>query len=92
MERSRVGIRDLRQNLSVYVERVLTGEVFEVTDRGTPVALLGPLPEASTPLARLIREGRATAPVGDLLELGLPEGEPTTDASDALQELREDRL
>lgn len=92
MKRPRVGIRDLRQNLSVYVERVLTGEVFEVTDRGTPVALLGPLPDAATPLGRLVREGRATPASGDLLELGVPRGRTTTDASEALQEQREDRL
>ena len=92
MQRARVGIRELRQNLSVYVRRVLEGDTFEVTEHGRPVALLGPLPEASTPLARLIREGRVRPPTGDLLELGLPPGPETTELSDALQELREDRF
>jgi hypothetical protein len=36
----RVGVRELRQNLSVYLRRVLKGESFEVTDRGRTVAVL----------------------------------------------------
>jgi prevent-host-death family protein len=92
MERARVGIRELRQNLSVYVRRVLQGDTFEVTDRGQPVALLGPLPEASTPLARLVREGRVIPATGDVFELGLPEGPESTELSDALQAEREDRF
>ena len=39
-----VGVRELRQNLSVYLRRVEAGESLPVTDRGRPVALLGPLP------------------------------------------------
>ncbi|HXI18655.1 MAG TPA: type II toxin-antitoxin system prevent-host-death family antitoxin [Chloroflexota bacterium] len=39
-----VGVRELRQNLSVYLRRVEAGETLRVTDRGRPVALLGPLP------------------------------------------------
>jgi prevent-host-death family protein len=92
MERARVGIRELRQNLSVYVRRVLQGDTFEVTDHGRSVALLGPLPEASTPLQRLVREGRVEPAEGDLLDLGMPPGPVTTKASEALQEQREERL
>ena len=36
----RVGVRELRQNLSVYLRRVEQGEAFEVTDHGRPVARL----------------------------------------------------
>jgi prevent-host-death family protein len=68
----RAGVRELRQNLSVYLRRVLEGRTIEVTERGRAVALLVPLPTASTPLARLIASGRATAPKGDLLELDRP--------------------
>ena len=92
VQRARVGIRELRQNLSVYVERVLKGDSFEVTDRGRPVALLGPLPERSTALQRLIAEGRVIPAKGDLLDLGMPQGPVTTEASDALMADREDRL
>lgn len=92
MKRQRVGIRELRQDLSVYVRRVLRGDTFEVTEHGRPVALLGPLPEASTPLGRLVREGRVRPPAAELLDLGLPAGRSTTVASEALQAERDDRL
>jgi prevent-host-death family protein len=37
---STVGVRELRQNLSVYLGRVSAGERFVVTDRREPVAEL----------------------------------------------------
>jgi prevent-host-death family protein len=40
-----VGVRELRQNLSVYLRRVARGERFIVTDRREPVAELVPLAE-----------------------------------------------
>ncbi|MYB18264.1 MAG: type II toxin-antitoxin system prevent-host-death family antitoxin [Holophagales bacterium] len=89
---SRVGIRELRQNLSVYIRRIRQGERFEVTDRGRPVGLLLPLSRDMSPLERLIAEGRATRPVGDLLDLPPPTGEPSTEVSDLLIADREDRL
>ncbi len=39
----RIGVRELRQHASRYLERVRRGESLEVTDRGTPVALLVPV-------------------------------------------------
>lgn len=90
---SRVGIRELRQNLSVYVRRLDHGERFEVTDRGRPVGLLLPFPNKTmSPLERLIAEGRATRPKGNLLDLPPPMGEVSTKASEALMADREDRL
>jgi len=92
-ERSRVGVRELRQNLSVYLRRVCAGETLEVTERGRAVAILAPLPEASSPLGRLVIEGRARAPVGDVLELGAPAGGAvSTRLSEALREEREERV
>jgi prevent-host-death family protein len=89
---ARVGVRELRQNLSIYLDRIRAGEWFEVTDRGHPVAALIPLPKPSTALDRLIATGRVAAPEGDLLELPLPKGRPSTRGSDALAEQREERL
>lgn len=43
MTDEKVGIRELRQNLSVYVDRVREGERFIVTDHNEPVAELGPV-------------------------------------------------
>ncbi len=39
-----VGVRDLKQHLSEYLDRAERGELVRVTDRGRPKALLGPLP------------------------------------------------
>jgi antitoxin (DNA-binding transcriptional repressor) of toxin-antitoxin stability system len=59
----RVGVRELRQNLSVHLRRIAEGETLEVTDRGRPVALLSPLPGAlNGPVARLVEQGRLVRP------------------------------
>ncbi len=52
-----IGVRDLRQNASKWLRRVAEGECYEVTMRGEPVALLGPLPRSDDPLARLAARG-----------------------------------
>jgi prevent-host-death family protein len=39
-----VGVRELKQHLSEYLDRAEGGEVVRVTDRGRPKALLVPLP------------------------------------------------
>lgn len=60
MDRVEVGIRDLRLNLSRYVARARRGTNVIVTDRGQPVARLGPLEEGEDTFARLVREGVIT--------------------------------
>jgi prevent-host-death family protein len=65
---ARVGVRELRQNLSVYLDRVKEGEILEVTEHGHAVALLTPLPRSTmSTLDRLIAEGRVTPGSGDLM-------------------------
>jgi prevent-host-death family protein len=39
-----VGVRELKQRLSEYLDRAERGELLVVTDRGRPKAVLGPLP------------------------------------------------
>jgi len=39
-----VGIRELKQHLSEYLDRAELGEVLRVTYRGRPKAVLGPVP------------------------------------------------
>ena len=39
-----VGIRELKQHLSEYLDRAERGEILRVTDRGRPKAVLGPVP------------------------------------------------
>jgi prevent-host-death family protein len=87
-----VGVRELRQNLSVYLERVAAGTVFRVTDRGRAVALLVPLPAHATAAERLVASGRAAPPTGDVLALGRPTVRPRTSLTEALRQVREDRL
>jgi prevent-host-death family protein len=92
----RVGVRELRQNLSVYLERVVAGESLEVTDRGRSVAMLVPLRPGATLVDRLIASGRAIPARGDLLT-GAPSPERIPKglgerAQRALQELREDKI
>ena len=64
-----IGVRELRQHASVYLERVKKGESIEVTERGVPIAVLGPIAvEKPSILDRLIAEGRATPAKRDLAE------------------------
>ncbi len=53
---TRVGIRELRQRASELLRRVASGETFEVTDRGRPVAILSPPPQKG-PLERMRETG-----------------------------------
>lgn len=64
----RAGIRELRQNASSLIRRVIEGETIEVTERGRPVARIVPLHGRSV-LDQMIAEGRATPARGDLLDL-----------------------
>lgn len=50
------GIRELRDHLSKYLERVRDGEEVIVTDRGTAVARVVPI-EQPRPYDRLVAEG-----------------------------------
>ncbi|HEU4463260.1 MAG TPA: type II toxin-antitoxin system prevent-host-death family antitoxin [Solirubrobacterales bacterium] len=91
----RVGVRELRQNLSKYLTEVKQGETFLVTERGVEVARLVPSGPADSPIARLVAERGATMPRGDLLahaaESDLPPagGPPSLEV---LEEMREERL
>ncbi len=38
-----VAVRELKARLSAYLERAAAGELITVTDRGRPVAVLGPV-------------------------------------------------
>jgi prevent-host-death family protein len=66
-----VGVRELRQRASELLRRVEAGETFEVTDRGRPVAVLGPVRDGS-PLERLRGSGDLEPARGDLSELPAP--------------------
>ena len=61
-----VGVRELKQHLSEYLERAAQGETIRVTDRGQPKAILGPVPGmgrvASGIAEGWIRKGEDTQP------------------------------
>ncbi|HYM45365.1 MAG TPA: type II toxin-antitoxin system prevent-host-death family antitoxin [Solirubrobacteraceae bacterium] len=64
-----VGVRELRQNLSRYLERVKEGETLTVTERGHEVARLVPShPDVDPVYLRLAEKYGATIPKGDLVE------------------------
>jgi len=65
----RIGLRELRQNASKYLERVEGGETIEVARRGQVVGLLVPAPRPGG-RARLEAEGAITPATLDLLDLG----------------------
>jgi antitoxin (DNA-binding transcriptional repressor) of toxin-antitoxin stability system len=89
---TRVGVRELRQGLSIYLRRVVGGEILQVTERGRAVAILAPLASGSTATERLVAAGRATAARGDVRELGLPRsGRASRRVSAALRDLRAER-
>ena len=63
---SAIGVRELRQNLSIYLDRVKKGEALTVTEHGTAVAILRPLPTERSTLDRLVAQGRGRQPLRDL--------------------------
>jgi prevent-host-death family protein len=89
----RIGVRELRQHASRYLERVKAGESIEVTERGTPVAVL--IPAARNEVReRLVQEGRLMpAPGPRVLPEPVEPGEsPGQSIDEVLDELRADRL
>ena len=89
----RVGIRELRQNLSVYVRRVREeGRAYEVTERGEPVARLTPLEDRPrSVIEQMIADGRITSATRAWKDLPAPlparGGKPL---SQVLQEMRDE--
>jgi len=90
----RIGIRELRQHASVYVDLAEKGVVVDITNRGRLVARLVPVREAESPLERLVAAGiiREAEESGDVLEIEpappVPPGHPT--ASEILTQMREE--
>jgi prevent-host-death family protein len=58
----RIGIRELRQHASVYVDLAEKGYTVDITNRGRLVARLVPVSEPGSPLERLIAAGIVEPP------------------------------
>jgi prevent-host-death family protein len=65
----RVGVRELRQNLSRYLGAVKQGKTLVVTEHGREVARLLPSGVGDAPLARLAAERGASLPTGSLAQV-----------------------
>lgn len=90
----RIGVRELRQHASVYIDLVERGYTVDITNRGRLVAQLVPVREPESPLERLMAAGiiEPAEDPGDLLDVEpgphVPPGHPT--ASEILLQMREE--
>jgi prevent-host-death family protein len=87
----RVGIRELRQNLSRYVVRVKGGEAFAVTERGAEVAVLAPSPRHDDDMSFLVTELGATPAALRPEDLPAPIRAPGPPSEQIIDELRAER-
>lgn len=89
----RVGIREMRQNLSRYAQRARGGESFVITDRGSDVARLVPAAARASAIDRLVAERHARRGHGSLLDVLEELSEPIAGppSSEVLDELRAER-
>jgi prevent-host-death family protein len=89
----RVGIRELRQNLSVYLKHVREeGRAYEVTERGEPVARLTPLTDRPTTIyEQMVADGRITPARRPWAELPEPRPAlPGKQLSEVIREMRDE--
>src|ERR1700730_167652 len=78
-----IGIRELRQHASVYVDLVEKGQTVDITNRGRLVARLVPPRAPESPRERLVAAGiiQPAEDPGSLLDIEpappVPQGQPT---------------
>lgn len=89
-----IGVRELRRDASRWLARARAGEVIVVTDRGRPIAQLGPLAETAGGYRGLVAAGRIAPGTGrtideimDSLDADVPP-DAGPSMSEALAELR----
>ena len=89
---SEVGIRALKQNASKVVARARAGESITITDRGRPVAVLGPIRQSRIEV--LIESGLATRPTRSLRDLPPPAPREASQRllSEIIDDQRADRI
>lgn len=81
-----VGVRELKQRLSEYLDRAERGELVRVTDRGRPKALLGPLPGVAH-----VEDGIAEGWLTPALRSGLDPARRAKSDRSVIDALAEDR-
>lgn len=89
----RVGIREMRQNLSRYARRARGGESFVITDRGSEVAQLVPAATHASVVDRLVAERHARRGHGNLIDVLDELSEPIAGppSHEVLDEIRAER-
>lgn len=86
-----VSISELKTHLSKYLRMVGRGEKIVVMDRKEPVAQLGPLEdEATSPIERLIREGKLRRGTQDWSKLKFSKLKKKIDIQASLQAVRDE--
>jgi len=89
----RIGIRELRQHASIYVDLVEKGYTVDITNRGRLVAQLVPVRQPDSPLERWIAAGvvERAEETGSVLDVdpypAVPADRPA--ATEVLRQLRE---
>ncbi|HEV2768732.1 MAG TPA: type II toxin-antitoxin system prevent-host-death family antitoxin [Solirubrobacteraceae bacterium] len=89
-----VGVRELRQNLSRYLDRVKAGADLEVTERGRVVARLVPAGGSADLYAELAAHFGASVPVEPLEAIAsrlIPPGAPAGTTDQLLADGRAER-
>lgn len=86
--RSEVGIRELKNGLSRYIDLVRDGEEITVTDRGRPVARLLPLDASEDLLGELIEAGIVRPPTSSTRHRARSRIEAAANVSDLVADQR----
>jgi prevent-host-death family protein len=87
----RVGVRELRQNLSRHLDTVKQGRTLVVTEHGREVARLVPSGVGDSPLGRLAADRGASLPVGNLAQVRPRRRAKGPASGDVLSRLRDER-
>lgn len=93
MAKRTVGIREVNQNAGRLIREVnRTGETLVITDRGEPVATLGPAPQTHLPMFdRLVRDGKVQRATGSLEDVAASSWTLPDTPTDVLREMRGQR-
>ena len=85
-----VGVRELRQNLSIYLDRVKQGAALQVTEHGRVVAVLRPVPPHASRYDILLAQGLITPATKSIRDLPPPRKMPpgSRPLSEILDEMR----
>ena len=90
---TRIGIKELRQNASKYLEKVKRGETIEVTERGTLIAVITSPNKEVTEFEGLVARGQL---IPATTQFQIPQDRRKAGLEDTsakvLSELREERF